>query len=76
MFYLQHACYVDQYNQNQSTEYKYNFTVGKKATIVVPNLGVRVIGEDKGFYHNFMSENGVRIICRCGLSPEEYDSLG
>ena len=31
-------------------------------TVMVSNLGVRIIGGDKGFYHNFMSENGVRIV--------------
>ena len=34
----------------------------KRITVAVSNLGVRIIHKDKGFYHNFMSENGGRII--------------
>ena len=44
----------------------------KRITVVVSNLGVRVIRGDEGFYHNVMNENGVLIICGCGLSPEKY----
>ena len=35
----------------------------KEITVVVSNLGVHIIHENKGFYHNFMSKNGVRINC-------------
>ena len=34
----------------------------KRTTVVIFNLGRGKLCEDKGFYHNFTSENGVRII--------------
>ena len=44
----------------------------KKITVVVSNLGVRIIHENKGFYLNFMSKNREEIVCGCGLSPKKY----
>ena len=35
----------------------------------------RILRGDKSFYHNFLFENDVRIICVCGLSAKKYDNL-
>ena len=46
--------------------------VVKRITVAVSNRRIRIIRGGKGFYHNFMSENGMRIIFGYRLPRKKY----
>ena len=44
----------------------------KRTAVVVSYQRVGIMGGDRSFCQNFMSENGVPIILGCELSPKKY----